>query len=115
MLNASARHIEDVEINLDDFTKAIAVISPSNKRSITREIPKVKWDDIGGLESVKLQLRKAVEWPLKYPEQFKKLNLKPSRGILLYGPPGCCKVHFLCLTTPNEFTDPFPICQFRQH
>ena len=52
----------------------------------------IKWTDIGGLEETKKLLQSSIEWPLKYPKQFKKMNLKPPSGILLYGPPGCCKV-----------------------
>ena len=54
-------------------------------------MPTVHWDDIGGLDEVKQDLKEAVEWPLKSPEIFKRLGIKPPRGILLYGPPGCGK------------------------
>jgi transitional endoplasmic reticulum ATPase len=55
------------------------------------EVPTVHWDDVGGLESVKQHLIEAVEWPLKTPEMFTKLGIRPPKGILLYGPPGCGK------------------------
>ena len=55
------------------------------------DIPSVKWTDIGGYENVKQEIRKVIEWPLKHPEAFTKLGVQPSKGILLYGPPGCCK------------------------
>ncbi|MCS7387293.1 MAG: AAA family ATPase, partial [archaeon GB-1867-005] len=55
------------------------------------EIPTVHWEDIGGLEDVKKELREAVEWPLKNPEIFKRFGIRPPKGILLYGPPGCGK------------------------
>ena len=55
------------------------------------EVPTVKWSDIGGLKEVKQRLQEAVEWPLKYPEVFKKINVEGPKGILLFGPPGCGK------------------------
>ncbi|MEM3561165.1 MAG: AAA family ATPase, partial [Nitrososphaerota archaeon] len=66
-------------------------IQPSALREVILEVPNVKWEDIGGLENVKQELREAVEWPLKYPDVFKRLGIKPPRGILLYGPPGTGK------------------------
>jgi transitional endoplasmic reticulum ATPase len=54
-------------------------------------VPTVHWDDIGGLEGVKQELKEAVEWPIKSPEIFRRLGIKPPKGILLYGPPGCGK------------------------
>jgi transitional endoplasmic reticulum ATPase len=54
-------------------------------------VPTVHWEDIGGLDDVKQELKEAVEWPLKNPEIFKRLGIKPPKGILLYGPPGCGK------------------------
>ena len=55
------------------------------------EVPKVLWSEIGGNEHIKFQIRQCVEWPLKYPEKFEMLGLKPPSGIMLYGPPGCSK------------------------
>ncbi|MEM4676122.1 MAG: AAA family ATPase, partial [Nitrososphaerota archaeon] len=55
------------------------------------EVPNVRWDDIGGLEGIKQELKEAVEWPLKHPDVFKRLGIRPPRGILLYGPPGTGK------------------------
>ena len=60
-------------------------------REVLVEIPDVSWDDVGGLEEVKGKLQEAVEWPLKKPEVFKRLGIRPPRGILLYGPPGTGK------------------------
>ena len=64
---------------------------PSAMREVFLETPKVYWDDIGGQEVVKARLRESVEWPLLHPETFKRLGVRPPRGILLYGPPGCSK------------------------
>lgn len=55
------------------------------------EVPKTLWADIGGSENIKFQVRQCVEWPLKYPEKFLAVGIKPPQGILLYGPPGCSK------------------------
>lgn len=74
-----------------DFDFALKMIQPSAMREIMIEVPKIKWTDIGGLEEVKQKLEEAVEWPLKNPESFKRMGIKPPRGILLYGPPGCGK------------------------
>ena len=55
------------------------------------DIPKVYWDDIGGYRSVKDEIKQVIEWPLKHPEAFQRMGIEPSKGILLYGPPGCSK------------------------
>ena len=54
-------------------------------------MPDVKWDDIGGLDNIKEELKEAIEWPLKYSDVFKKANTNPPKGILLYGAPGTGK------------------------
>ncbi|MEM0379882.1 MAG: CDC48 family AAA ATPase [Desulfurococcaceae archaeon] len=83
--------LEKIEVRMDDFIKAFREIVPSGLREIHIEVPEIKWIDIGGLEEVKQELRQVVEWPLKYPEVFKKMGIKPPSGILLFGPPGCGK------------------------
>jgi transitional endoplasmic reticulum ATPase len=60
-------------------------------REVYVEVPSVHWNEIGGLDEVKQQLQEAVEWPLKKPGLFKKMGIKPPKGILLFGPPGCGK------------------------
>ena len=52
---------------------------------------KVTWDDIGGQQELKHKLRQAIEWPLKHPEAFTRLGIRPPKGLLMYGPPGCSK------------------------
>uniref|UniRef100_H9GMM7 AAA+ ATPase domain-containing protein n=1 Tax=Anolis carolinensis TaxID=28377 RepID=H9GMM7_ANOCA len=51
----------------------------------------VIWDQIGGLEDVKLKLKQSIEWPIKFPEAFVRMGLTRPKGILLYGPSGCAK------------------------
>jgi len=74
-----------------DFENALAEIAPSALREVLVEKPNVRWDDIGGLEDVKKQIRTAIEAPLKYPELFTDMKIRTPRGILLYGPPGTGK------------------------
>ncbi|HIH10492.1 MAG TPA: CDC48 family AAA ATPase [Candidatus Diapherotrites archaeon] len=83
--------LESLEVNRADFLEALKDVQPSALREVAIEVPNVKWADIGGLESIKDDLKQAVEWPLKHPENFQKMGIKPPRGILLYGPPGCGK------------------------
>ena len=60
-------------------------------REILIETPNVDWNSIGGLDKIKQSLKEAVEWPMKNPQSFKRMGIRPSKGILLYGPPGCGK------------------------
>ena len=83
--------LEKMEIRMEDFLNAYKEITPTAMREVYVEIPTVHWEDIGGLEDVKKELREAVEWPLKNPEIFKRFGIRPPKGILLYGPPGCGK------------------------
>lgn len=83
--------LEKMEVRMEDFLNAFKEITPTALREVYIEVPTVHWDDVGGLEEVKQELREAVEWPLKQPEIFKRMGIKPPKGILLYGPPGCGK------------------------
>jgi transitional endoplasmic reticulum ATPase len=83
--------LEKMEVKMDDFINAYKEVTPTAMREVYIEVATVHWSDIGGLESVKQHLREAVEWPMKQPEIFKRLGIKPPKGILLYGPPGCGK------------------------
>jgi len=80
-----------VILTLDHIQRAIRKTKPSSIKSISVEIPSVLWSSIGGMNQVKQQLREAIEYPLKYEHVFKKMNIPPPKGILLYGPPGCSK------------------------
>jgi len=83
--------LEKMSVTEDDFMEALKGIEPSSLREVTIEIPNVKWEDIGGLEAVKSELREAVELPLLKPDVFKRLGIRASKGFLLYGPPGVGK------------------------
>jgi len=83
--------LESIKVTMDDFKEALKEIEPSAMREVLVEVPKVTWNDVGGLEDVKREIIEAVEWPLKYPEKFKKFGIKPPKGVLLYGPPGTGK------------------------
>ncbi|MFP3224379.1 MAG: CDC48 family AAA ATPase [Nitrososphaeria archaeon] len=86
-----AEVLNEIKVTMQDFLDALKEITPSAMREVYLETPDVKWSDIGGLEEVKTELREAVEWPLKFPEVYKRLNYKIPKGILLYGPPGTGK------------------------
>ncbi len=83
--------IQELKINDDDFMQAINMIDPSAMREVMVEIPNIAWEDVGGLETIKDELKEAVEWPLKYPELFERAGIRSLNGILLFGPPGCGK------------------------
>ena len=79
------------KITLENVLAVQSKIKPSAMRAVLIEVPKVKWDDIGGGSQTKLALQQALTWPLTHPQAFVRLGITPPRGILLYGPPGCSK------------------------
>lgn len=83
--------LEKMEVTMDDFLGAYKEVTPTAMREVYIEVSTVHWEDAGGLEDVKQHLKEAVEWPLKTPEIFTRLGIRPPKGILLYGPPGCGK------------------------
>jgi transitional endoplasmic reticulum ATPase len=88
-------------VQKQDFEGAMREVQPSAMREILVEVPNVKWDDIGGLESVKQLLVEAVEWPLRSAESFRRIGIEAPKGILLYGPPGTGKT-MLAKAVANE-------------
>ena len=90
-----------LEVTMDNFFEAMKEIEPSAIREVFVEVPDVKWSDVGGLENIKQELKEAVEWPLKYPDVFKKAGTTPSKGILMYGKPGTGKT-LLAKAVANE-------------
>ncbi|MDD1775066.1 MAG: CDC48 family AAA ATPase [Methanobacterium sp.] len=93
--------LQKMIINRTDFKEALKEIQPSALREVLVQVPDIKWDDIGGLESPKQELREAVEWPLKYPDNFEKFGVRPPKGVLIYGPPGTGKT-LLAKAVANE-------------
>lgn len=93
--------LERLQITELDFNEALKVVSPSALREVLVEVPNVKWEDIGGLQSIKQELNEAVDWPLKHGATFRKLGVRPPRGVLMYGPPGCGKT-LLAKAVANE-------------
>ena len=93
--------LEKMVVTMRDFINAYKEIVPTAMREVEISIPRVTWDDIGGLEDVKRVLKEMIEWPLKYPDKFKKLGIDPPRGVLLYGPPGTGKT-LLAQAIANE-------------
>ncbi|MGN0175575.1 MAG: CDC48 family AAA ATPase [Methanobrevibacter sp.] len=83
--------MEKIVVTGDDFKNAQKEIQPSALREVLVQIPDIKWSDIGGLENIKQELKEAVEWPLKHPETFQRLGIRPPKGTLLYGIPGTGK------------------------
>ena len=83
--------LESLRVTKEDFRDALKKIEPSAMREVFVEVAEVHWDEVGGLEEAKQSLVEAVEWPLKYPEAFESVGVRPPRGILLYGLPGTGK------------------------
>jgi transitional endoplasmic reticulum ATPase len=90
-----------LEVTMDNFLEAMKEVEPSAIREFFVEVPDVKWDDIGGLDAIKGELKEAIEWPLKHPDIFKKADTNPPKGILLYGAPGTGKT-LLAKAVANE-------------
>ncbi|RME78533.1 AAA family ATPase [Candidatus Woesearchaeota archaeon] len=93
--------LDKLRITQDDFIEALKVVRPSALREVLITVPTTTWDDIGGLDDIKQKLKEAVEWPLKQPEAFSRLGVRPPKGILLYGPPGTGKT-MLAKAVANE-------------
>jgi len=83
--------LEKMKVTRKDFREALKEVEPSSLREVLIEVPKVTWEDVGGLEEIKMKLTEAIELPLKDPEPFRRMGIKPPRGLLLYGPPGTGK------------------------
>jgi transitional endoplasmic reticulum ATPase len=80
-----------LEVTMEHFRQALSEVEPSAVREVFVEVPNISWDDIGGLEDVKRRVQEAVEWPIDHPAVFERAGVKPSKGILLVGPPGVGK------------------------
>ncbi|XP_013812762.2 ATPase family gene 2 protein homolog B [Apteryx mantelli] len=89
----SALDSAEIMINMAGFQEAFKNIQPSCFRGSLglTECKPVTWEQIGGLEEVKLKLKQSIEWPMKFPQAFARMGLSHPKGILLYGPSGCAK------------------------
>ncbi|NND86263.1 MAG: CDC48 family AAA ATPase [Nitrosopumilus sp.] len=87
----SSEILQKIQISSDDFKDALKEVRPSALREVQVQIPNVSWDDVGGLDELKEELREAVEWPMKYKEAYDYVDVETPKGILLHGPPGTGK------------------------
>jgi transitional endoplasmic reticulum ATPase len=87
----SSEILQKIKITSDDFREALKEVSPSALREVQVQIPDVSWDDVGGLDELKEELKEAVEWPIKYKDAYDYVDIESPKGILLHGPPGTGK------------------------
>merc|ERR1719213_922713 len=111
-----AEILDSMAVNQEHFRHALAQSNPSSLRETVVEVPNITWEDIGGLENVKRELKELVQYPVEHPEKFEKFGMSPSRGVLFYGPPGCgktlmakavaneCQANFISVKGPELLT-----------
>ncbi len=87
----SSEILQKIKISEDDFKEALKEVRPSALREVLVQVPNITWDDVGGLDSLKEELKEAIEWPLKHKDAFQYVDVTSPKGILLYGPPGTGK------------------------
>jgi transitional endoplasmic reticulum ATPase len=83
--------LEELQVEKNDFREALKRVQPSAMREVMVQAPTVGWADIGGLDQSVEKLREGVELPLKNPQAFDRIGIRPAKGFLLYGPPGTGK------------------------
>ncbi|WP_293875859.1 MULTISPECIES: CDC48 family AAA ATPase [unclassified Sphingomonas] len=83
--------LDELSVTREDFLEALKRVQPSAMREVMVEAPRVRWDDVGGLDAAQNRLKEGVELPLKDPDAFRRLGIRPAKGFLLYGPPGTGK------------------------
>jgi len=86
-----AEILDAMAVSQEHFKMAMSSANPASLRETVVEVPNVKWEDIGGLEDTKKELREMVQYPIEHPDKFEKFGMSPSRGVLFYGPPGTGK------------------------
>merc|ERR1719265_1378111 len=108
--------LDSMAVTQDHFRTALGNSDPSALRETVVEVPNVSWNDIGGLEKVKRELKEVVQYPVEHPEEFLKFGMQPSKGVLFYGPPGCgktllakaianeCQANFISIKGPELLT-----------
>ncbi|MBT6396849.1 MAG: AAA family ATPase, partial [Nitrosopumilus sp.] len=84
----SSEILQKIQITSDDFREALKEVKPSALREVQVQIPDVNWNDVGGLDELKEELKEAVEWPIKYKDAYDYVDVESPKGILLHGPPG---------------------------
>lgn len=89
--NLISKSITKGTVTCDDVISNLSSVKPSAMRELLVEKPNVQWSDIGGMHDLKLKLKQIVEWPLLYPEAFKRLGIESPRGLCMFGPPGNSK------------------------
>jgi transitional endoplasmic reticulum ATPase len=111
-----AEVLDSLSVTMDHFRSALGVCNPSALRETVVETPNTTWEDIGGLENVKRELKELVQYPVEHPEMFHKFGMEPSKGVLFYGPPGCgktllakaianeCQANFISIKGPELLT-----------
>jgi len=101
-----AEVLESMFVTNEHFAFATKQTNPSSLREMQAAIPDVTWEDIGGLEDTKANMREMILYPVEHPDKFKKFGMKPSKGVLFYGPPGCGKT-LMAKAVANECSSNF--------
>ncbi|MAW98651.1 MAG: AAA family ATPase [Sphingomonas sp.] len=83
--------LETLSVGRSDFLEALKRIQPSAMREVMVQLPQVRWSDVGGLDDAQERMKEGVELPLKNPDAFRRMGIRPAKGFLLYGPPGTGK------------------------
>jgi len=108
--------LNSMSVTMEHFRTALGTSNPSALRETVVEVPTVTWEDIGGLEDVKRELRETVQYPVEHPEKYLEYGMSPSKGVLFYGPPGCgktllakaianeCQANFISIKGPELLT-----------
>jgi transitional endoplasmic reticulum ATPase len=111
-----AEVLDAMAVNMEHFKAALGNVNPSSLRETVVEVPNVSWDDIGGLDEVKRDLQEMILYPIDHPDKFEKFGMKPGKGVLFYGPPGCgktlmakaiaseCSANFISIKGPELLT-----------